>query len=112
MDLERQTAEGPYAEALRGWVPPSPAEWARFEEKAAALHGAASIAGLALAPAGLAVFLPLLNLDTPWSTIVAGGLWTLSAAVIFLATVLMCKARRMQVWTPGVTRQGEPTKAV
>ena len=89
--------DGPFADALRNWVPPTPEEWARFEQKAAALSGASNLAVLALVPAALAVFVPLLNLSAPWSTIAAGGFWTLTGGLFVVAAVGIFRAKRMQV---------------
>lgn len=97
MERNQSEADFPLAEMLRTWTPPDQATLARFERKALALRNASSLAHLALVPAGMAVFVPLFNLNAPWEVLLAGAGWASSITLFVIAAFALVRAKRMLV---------------
>jgi hypothetical protein len=96
MMQDEATGQLSFAEMLRTWTPPSPAELSRLEEKRATLHAAEATAYLALVPAGLAVLAPLFG-DTGWSKFLVDACWGTALAILAFAIDSFRQAKRINV---------------
>lgn len=100
MDRNQADADFPFAEMLRTWEPPDQVTLERFERKAEALRNASNIAHLAVAPAALAVLVPLFNLRAPWEDLLAGAAWATAIAMFGITAYALVRAKRMTVSLP------------